>query len=192
MSITSIGVNNNLYIRVTNHKLIKMNTRNYLKQLFVLAVAAVGIAGCGSSKEAANNMPVSKETITAAAQNNEWTFTVNQIRPQSGRSRNPNGLYTASMSKDKLLVQLPYFGRAFAGADVMSNQGVLDFTSTDFTVDKQQKKEDQWIVTIVPKDQREVQSMVFTIYDNGYGDLYVRLTNRSPISFTGSYTAKKL
>jgi hypothetical protein len=66
----------------------------------------------------------------------------------------------------------------------LNTRGPLDFTSTDLDIAKE-KKNNSWIVTIKPKDHNPVQSMYFTLYENGTAQLNVTLSNRSPISYTG-------
>ena len=160
---------------------------NYL--LTGIAFISIILTGCSGSKQAAAP-DVSKEAITASINKGEWVFTANYVMPQSGRSRSTNGLYTVTYSASKFVVYLPYFGKAYS-ASIGSSQGPLDFTTSDFDLSKEQKKEGQWSFVLKPKDYKEVQSMNFTVYDNGSADLNVTLTNRSPISFRGNFAPKK-
>jgi Domain of unknown function (DUF4251) len=159
---------------------------NYLTSILLIVIVATGCSG--SKQAAASNY--SKEAITEAINKNEWTFTANFAMPQTGRSRPVNGLYTVTCSGNKFVVYLPYFGRAYT-AQLGSSQGPLDFQTSDFDLVKEQKKEGQWSLLLKPKDYKEVQSMNFTLYDNGSANLAVMLTNRTPISFTGNVAPKK-
>lgn len=149
------------------------------------------LAGCGSAKETATpgvfNNPALQQAITA----NEWLYTANDVQPQSGRSRIVNGTYTVQASGQKMVVYLPYIGRSFSGAGAYSNQNPLGFETTNFEIIKTQNKKGAWLVTIKPNDYKEVQSMIFTFYDNGSARLHVTLTNRSAISYNGRLDAKK-
>ena len=145
--------------------------------------------GCSGNKQAAASA-ISKEAITESINNGEWVFTANYVMPQSGRSRSTNGLYTVTYSANKFIVYLPYFGKAYT-VQLGSSQGPLDFNTSDFDLVKEQKKEGEWLLVLKPKDYKEVQSMNFTLYDNGAADLAVTLTNRSPISFRGTLAPKK-
>ncbi len=165
-----------------------------MKQAFhylVISILFVSIlsSGCSGSKQAAAP-GVSKEAITESINKGEWVFTANYVMPQSGRSRPTNGLYTVTFNANTFVVYLPYFGKAYS-ASIGSSQGPLDFKTSDFDIAKEQKKDGQWSLEIKPKDYKEVQSMNFTIYDNGSADLNVTLTNRSPISFRGNVAPKK-
>lgn len=159
-----------------------------LHYLFTGAFIVTILAGsCSSSKQAAASF--SKEAVTEAINKNEWVFTANYAMPQTGRSRITNGLYTVTYSDNKFVVYLPYFGRAYT-APIGSSQGPLDFTTSDFDVVKNQKKEGEWDIVLKPKDNREVQSLNFTLYDNGAADVNATLTNRTPISFRGTVAPK--
>jgi hypothetical protein len=162
-----------------------------LSHYLFMSVFSISIfaSGCSSSKQA-TAASFSKEAITEAINKNEWVFTANYVMPQTGRSRSTNGIYTVTYSNNKFVVYLPYFGRAYS-APIGSSQGPLDFTTSDFDVAKDQKKEGQWDIVLKPKGNREVQSMNFTLFENGSGDLNVTLTNRSPISFRGNVAPKK-
>lgn len=165
---------------------MKRLSRYLFISFFCISIFA---SGCNSSKQATASS-FSKQAITEAINKNEWVFTANYVMPQTGRSRSTNGLYTVTYSNNKFVVSLPYFGRAYS-APIGSSQGPLDFTTSDFDVVKDQKKEGQWDIVLKPKDNKEVQSMNFTLFENGSGDLNVTLTNRSPISFRGNIAPKK-
>jgi hypothetical protein len=157
------------------------------KNFFGLLFFAAAAASCSGTKKVTST--ISKEAITEAINKNEWVFTANYVQPQTGRSRSINGPYTVTYSANKFIVYLPYFGRAYA-ATIGSTQGPLDFTSSDFDISKDQTKEGQWTLVLKPKDYREVQTMTFTFFDNGSANLAVILTNRSPISFSGTVAPK--
>lgn len=140
--------------------------------------------GCSGGKQ--TTTAPSNPSITAAIQANQWIFTAQNVQPQSGRSRYVNGSYDVRLNNDTLTVFLPYFGNSYGGVDVMSGKGPLDFTSTNFTLTKEQNKRGGWDVTIRTKDYSEVRTMSFTLYDNGNALLNISLTSRSGINFTGN------
>ena len=155
--------------------------------LFTITIIS---AGCSSSKSS-TAVPLTTYALHQAITENKWVFTADYVMPQSGRSRATNGLYTMVANADKISVQLPYFGRAYSGADVLSGKGPLDFTSTDFNLDKQEKKEGEWRLLLKPNDYREVQSITMNFYTNGRASVDVLFTNHSPISFRGTISLKQ-
>jgi len=128
--------------------------------------------------------------IAGAINTDKWIFTVDQVRPQSGRSRAANGHYDVVFKRDTVTVYLPYFGRSYGTAGILNNNP-LDFKTTNFIFNKEEGKRGAWLVTIHPKDNNEVQSLAFTLYDKGSAQLDVLMTNRSPISFSGSLHVQK-
>ena len=138
---------------------------------------------CSSEKQVTS---FSQNEITQAVNNNRWTFTADNASPSYGRARNLTYGYFVTCRTDTLITSLPYYGRLTSPAGVM-NGNPLDFTSTKFTLTKENRKNGGWVVTINRPDQ-EVQSMTFTLYDNGSAQLNVIMTNRSGISFNGRVT----
>ena len=166
----------------------KIFSNVFLSVSIIILFVSIFQSGCTSGKQIAN---ATKEEIIQSINNNRWIFTANFATTQTGRSRNLTDSYEVKYTKDTLIVSLPYYGEAYAGADVLSNQNPLDFKSTDLTFNKIQKKADEWLVTIKPKDNREVQSFSFNFFDNGTAQLAVILTNRSSINFKGIISPAK-
>ncbi|UEG50787.1 DUF4251 domain-containing protein [Ferruginibacter lapsinanis] len=152
--------------------------------VMVLSVIVIMFTACSSSKQTIINN--NNEAIIKAIDSSNWKFTPIRMIPQFGNSRQIFGNYEVIYSKGKFNVYLPYYGRAYAGADILSNESPLDFISTNFTVDKRLVKEGEWNIIIKPIDRSAVQTMNFTLFSNGSADLNVTLLNRSPISFTGN------
>ena len=181
--------------RLLCHKIYKtVFMKKIFKQPFSIAVmllllmAAIA-GGCNTSSHM--KVPATGEEFTRAVDSSGWVFRANVAMPQYGGSRQISGYYTVVYSNKKLSVYLPYYGRANAGADVLSSRGPLDFSSVDLIYDKRPAKRGGWNITIKPRDNAEVQSMNFSYFDNGNADLLVTLSNRSPISFTGTLEPAK-
>jgi hypothetical protein len=144
---------------------------------------------CSNTKQIQNSS--SPEEIRSGIQNNRWVFNATNANPQAGRTRflsPPDRFY---LKGDTLISELSYFGQAYAGADVMSNQSPLNFRYTDFSISKQQNAKGAWIISIRPKDNNAVQNLVFTLYESGNSLLNVTMTSRSSISFNGYPEALK-
>jgi len=162
--------------------------KNLIRPLYgIAAIALLVTAGaCNSSNHAMATATASGEAVVRAIDSSKWKFIATEVMPQYGTSRHADFNYDVKFTNDKLVVYLPYFGKADAGANLLSDKGPLDFTSSNFTIDKRQGKKGQWLVTLVPKDYREVQSMNFTFYPNGNANLSITMTNRTAISFAGN------
>ena len=166
---------------------MKNSSINMYRTAAVLIISLV-FYSCSSSKTV--NEPANT-TVAAAIDSNNWVFTALQVRPQTGRSGMVNGVYTVAYTPGKLNVYLPYFGRAYGNADLLSNKSPLDFILTDFTANKEQEKTNRWRIVFKPADQKDIQSLSFVLFTNGTASVDIILTNRSPISFTGTVTAGK-
>jgi hypothetical protein len=136
---------------------------------------------CSSAKE--TDQTFSQDDLVQAINNNRWTFTANNASPSYGNTRNLTAGYFITLKNDTLLSALPYYGKLNSPAGALSGNP-LDFRSTEFTLSKEDKKPGEWIVTINRPD-REVQSLMFTLFDNGSAQLNVIMTNRTGISFSG-------
>ncbi len=159
-------------------------------QLFICSlVISILFVACNSSSKVTGS---SEAAITKAIDSSRWKFTADRVIPQSGSSSQTNGVYTVEYSLTKMNVYLPYIGQAYGNANVFSTVGPLDFISTDFIADKQLVKPGQWTIKIKPKDNTEVQLMIFTFFSNGTADLSINMANRSPISFGGKVELSKL
>jgi len=161
--------------------------KKIIKSLYSIAAIYIVLTAisCNPTKHAAIAAATSN-TITNAIDNNKWKFIANQVMPQYGEARQANGDYDIRFTKDTMVVYLPYFGKADAGANLMSGKGPLDFTSTNFTIGKKQNKKGLWLITITPKDNREVSALNFTISNSGYANLGITMSNRTGINYNGT------
>ena len=133
--------------------------------------------------------PSAQDELAQSINNDRWDFTADYAYPTSGRSRNITGLYFVHCRKDTLIVALPYYGKLNSSAGA-SNDNPLDFKSTDFKLSKEVRKKGGWLVTI-KNPNPEVQSMSFTFFDNGTARVYLTMTNRSGIEFSGKLVPAK-
>ena len=160
----------------------------------IYSIAAIIIvfttAACNSAKKAAN-ATATTNAITLAVDSSKWKFIANQVMPQYGNARQANGDYDTRLNKDNMIVYLPYFGKADAGANFTSGKGPLDFTTTNFTIEKKQNRKGLWVVTITPNDNREVRALNYTFSPGGFATLSVTMSNRTGISFSGTVVPLK-
>ena len=140
-------------------------------------------AACSSFAYTAKNPGISG--TTALTDSSHWVFTADRMLPQYGRSNAITGGYNVTYDPKKLVVYLPYTGRAYGGAGFPGEGNPLGFTSVEFKETRKEGKKGRLIVTIQPTDYREVQTMIFTFFDNGNANLDVTFVNRSGVSFTG-------
>lgn len=115
-----------------------------------------------------------------------FTFQARYMYPMGGGQRYLNTDYDVRVTKDSLIVFLPYFGVAYAGAGYNSNEdNGIKFTSTKFDYQSQLKKNGTWYVVIKPQDSRTTNQLAFNISPSGSADLSIISTNRQRIRFDG-------
>jgi ABC-type Na+ efflux pump permease subunit len=104
---------------------------------------------------------------------------------QSGSAIQLDGSrYQLKIEKESIDSDLPYYGRAYNASRNPDDAGIK-FKSKDFSYVAEKKKKGNYVITIKPKDAREIQSMTLNVTLNGYATLSVNSTNRQPITFYG-------
>jgi hypothetical protein len=172
-----------LLLQHNKNRINKMLRKTHIHRLIFAFFVAMLMGACSSSKQAGPG--ATEEGIQKAIDSSRWVFTVSQVMPAYGRSRQMTGDYSVICKGQKLEVYLPYFGRATSGVDVYSGRGPLDFSTEKFAIDPQQIKPGEWRIRLKP-DIREVEIMDFTFFANGTAHLAVRMNSRSAISYNGT------
>jgi hypothetical protein len=93
--------------------------------------------------------------------------------------------YDIQIKKDSVIVSLPYFGQSYSAQASRVDGSGIKMTSTKFDYSAVEKKDGKWLVSIKPKDSREVQLLFLTIFTNGTTMLQVTSTNREAITYNG-------
>lgn len=92
--------------------------------------------------------------------------------------------YQLAIDKESVDAYLPYYGRAYTSARDLNDSGIK-FKSKDFSYVTEKKKKGSYVITIKPKDHRDVQSMILTVGQNGYASLTVQSNSRQSITYNG-------
>jgi hypothetical protein len=130
-----------------------------------------------------------KEEKTAAfkslIESGNYVFKAQSAMPMSGRVRQlTTDDYSLTLTKDKVISDLPYFGRAYT-APMDPSKGGIQFSSASFDYTITPGKKDGWEVLIKPKDYKDVNQLSLSISSAGYASLRVISTSRQQISFNG-------
>ena len=120
----------------------------------------------------------------------DYIFYAQYATPMTGRQRYLTSDYIVKVSKDTVISDLPYFGRAYSAS--INGEGGIKFTSTSFDYKITPKKKGGWDISIKPKDVSAVQQFNMTVFENGSASLQVASTNRQSISFNGYIKEKKV
>jgi hypothetical protein len=120
----------------------------------------------------------------------DFVFEAQTVLPQRGITRQLNSYYFLRVSKDTLVSDLPYFGRAYS-APINPSEGGIRFTSTSFDYSSRERTKGGWDIIIKPKDINDVQQLVLNVFENGRASLQVISNNRQAISFDGLVRERK-
>lgn len=154
----------------------------YMQKLIVGLAVSLLIVACSSPNKVGESPAVS-ENIYPLIDSSTYQFVANQVQPQGGRTRFLNTLYFLRVTKEKLSVDLPYFGKAYS-ASIGSSGSPLRFESTDFTQSIQESKNDSRDILLEPKGG-DVRQLFLKVYKNGTASLNVNSNSRQSISFSG-------
>lgn len=131
-----------------------------------------------------NLQPLKAETTGELVANKSFIFLVTTVLPTGGAARQLTSYYDIKITKDTLISNLPYFGRAYS-APIGTTDGGINFTSAKFEYTISDRKKGGWDILIKLKDQDDFKQMSFTVFDNGSASLNINSNNRDPISFNG-------
>jgi len=158
-----------------------------MKNVWLAIIALICLPGIGWAQKHKEDK---KAKIKAIVEAQNYVFKAQTALPTAGSSRQLTSDYGLQVSKDTVVSDLPYFGRAYT-APLNPSEGPLQFTTTKFQYMVSTNKKGGWNVTITPQDVTDPRELIMTIFDNGSASMVVNSTNRQPISFNGYVTAKK-
>ena len=150
--------------------------------MFILGLSAIlQVVSCSVPTGAQVKDPIA---IKSMLEERRFVFQAQTALPSRGASRNLSMGYDLRVSKDTLIAELPYFGRAYSAPMDMQGGGIR-FVSNDFSYAIDDSKKSRWVIRLEPKDHKDVRTMTLSVSDNGYASLQVISNNRDPITFNG-------
>jgi Domain of unknown function (DUF4251) len=160
----------------------KMNV--ILKVVFfflLLPVISMNMVNAQDSKQETN--------IQNLVDSHQFVFKAESVSPLRGGIRHLTSDYELKVSKDSVIADLPYFGRAYS-APLDPSKGGIQFTSANFQYNTLKRKKGGWNISIKPKDASGVEQLVLFIANSGSATLQVISTNRDAITFDGHIVPK--
>jgi hypothetical protein len=139
------------------------------------------VSGLGTTHAQDKNESFAKKAI----QSNYYTFTpVSYASPSiGGAARQISLTYEVRVTADSVVVSLPYFG--VSSSPQIGPATGIEFGSTRFDYRVNENRKGKWLVSIKPKDAKEVKELFLTIFSDGTAILQVTSTNREPTTFNG-------
>jgi hypothetical protein len=157
----------------------------YTRPIFLLLIIVASFLQISyGQNEKKEKQDAKRETIENLIDSQDFDFVAQIVLPQRGVTRQLTSIYDITISKDSVVSDLPYFGRAYSVPYNPSEVG-LKFTSTKFEYTKTAGKKGGWNILIKPKDYTDVQQLSFRIFENGSASLNIISLNRDAISFHG-------
>lgn len=166
---------------------MKNEITKYKSIALLVIIALALLPGTGLAQ---NKKEKKAAAITNMVEARNYVFKAQTALPSSGNTRQLTYDFDLRISKDTVISDLPYFGRAYA-APINPAESPLHFTSTTFDYAVADRKKGGWDITITPKDAQDPKKLTLTVFDNGSASLTVTSYNRQPISFNGYVTSKK-
>ena len=158
-----------------------------MKSVWLAIIGSICLFTPGMAQQQKKDKKAEIKNIVEAQ---NYVFKAQTALPTGGSTRQLTSDYDFQVSKDTIVSDLPYFGRAYT-APLNPSEGPLQFTSTKFQYTVSNNKKGGWIVNIAPNDVNDPRELIITIFDNGSASVVVNSTNRQPISFNGYVTSKK-
>jgi hypothetical protein len=131
----------------------------------------------------------SEEQLKPLIEKKNFRFSALTVNPAGGRLRNLTpGNYYIAVSPDSLVVDLPFFGRAFT-APIGASPGGFNFTTTEFDYRVVNTKDGGWNINLSPK-KNDVRKITLLISNRGNTTAIVNSNSRQTISYNGFITAR--
>lgn len=124
--------------------------------------------------------------MKALVESHNYVFQAQTALPLHGQVRQLTSEYDLKVTPEKVVSDLPYFGRAYTAIDPAKNP--MDFITKSFDYTMTPQKKGGWEITIKPKDLKDddVQQVYLSISKDGYATVRVISANRDAISYNGS------
>lgn len=167
-----------------------------MKNLFKIVSVFIALSFFNSCETQTNIAP---ENVAHLLQNKEFTFMAEKANPtnfdvvkvlnslpnsSASQMLNLDRGYTLEIKKDKIIAQLPYFGRMY-NPSFDNEKNSFRFTSTVFTIQQNSGKKGSSVFTISPKDQQNIRKMILEVFPNGKSYLSIDANDRQMISYDG-------
>jgi len=162
-----------------------MKTKNIVLALFISFFVGNGYAQEKTKKQLKEEQKTEKQKqIEALINSKEFVFVAKNTSPQGYRTidltTNPNYM---KFYPDLIKSEMPYFGKGYGGG-AYGGDGGLNFEGKpeDYTIEKTNKL---YRIKAVVKGERDVYSLILSVYFGGSATLSVNSNYRSTISYNG-------
>lgn len=149
-----------------------------MKKLAILVLLYLSIAGLVQGQQ--TNTQKLREAVNAKT----FVFESRQASGMRGRMIQLDPGYTLDVSPEKVVANLPFFGRAYSSTPGQIDEG-LKFELTEYDYAVKPRKKGGWDVSIKPIGTGDIRSVTLTIQTSGYASLRIISNSKDPMSYSG-------
>lgn len=125
-----------------------------------------------------------REKLQAAVDSKTFVFEGRQASGMRGRMIQLDPGYTLNVRSEKVIGDLPFFGRSYQATPGTTDGGLkFEFAEFDYLV--KPRKKGGWDVTIEPTEQNDIRSIFLTIQESGNASLRITSNSKETMSYTG-------
>jgi hypothetical protein len=126
----------------------------------------------------------SPEKLQAAVDSKTFVFEGRQASGMRGRMIQIDPGYTLNVIPEKVIGDLPFFGRSYQATPGTTDGGLkFEFSEFDYLV--KPRKKGGWDITIEPTEQNDIRSIFLTIQESGNASLRITSNSKEAMSYSG-------
>ena len=158
---------------------------NKLFKFIIFSVILLLNVSCAAKKSAAE-LSEQRRILVEKIENQQFKFIANYAIPRGNfQPRYLTSTYDVVVTRDTVYSHLPYFGVAYqAPWDPSESPLIFNSTKFDYSV-TEGRRSGSWNINIRIHDRKNPMVYIFTLWENGSGDLVVWDSSRQSISFRG-------
>ena len=124
------------------------------------------------------------EVLQLSINAKNFVFEARQASGIRGRMIQIDAGYTLTVTPEKVVGNLPFFGRSFQGAPGWSDAGMnFEFGEYDYSV--KPRKKGGWDLTLRANGNSDVRALYLTVQKTGTASLRIISNSRMGMSYTG-------
>lgn len=124
------------------------------------------------------------EKLQAAVDSKTFVFEGRQASGMRGRMIQMDPGYTLNVSPEKVVGDLPFFGRSYQGTPGSTDGGLkFEFSEFDYTV--KPRKKGGWDITIEPTENNDIRSIFLTVQKSGNASLRITSNSKEGMNYSG-------
>lgn len=149
-----------------------------MKNSFLLFLFLLNLAWLAQAQQ------TDPEKLQVAVDSKTFVFEGRQASGMRGRMIQLDPGYTLNVSPEKVVGDLPFFGRSYQGTPG-STDGGLKFDFNEYTYEVKPRKKGGWDITIEPTEQNDIRSIFLTIQKTGNASLRITSNSKEGMNYSG-------